>query len=96
MSESETSETSDSDWDQVQVVDGGYRERYVSAIVTVLLQAVQQVGPTEWDHQLLQTAADMENAGSDPEALAHLQDAVVIMKQTIAEWRAQEIPDEIP
>ena len=98
MNGSETSEDL-SDWDTATASDGGYRERSVMSFLAVLVQAVRRVNPVDWDAQLARTVADMEDAAPDyvtSKEREYLQDAVTLMQHQIADWRKQELPDEIP
>ena len=99
MAESETSEES-SEWDNATASDGGYRERYVTSILAVLVQEVRRVSPAEWDAQLAKTVADMEEATPDyaknQKERQYFQDAVTMMQCEIADWRKKELPDEVP
>ena len=99
MNESETSEES-SEWVSATASDYGYRERYVTSLLAVLVQEVRRVSPAEWDAQLAKTVKDMEEATPDfannPTERKYLEDAVTMMQCEIADWRKKELPDEVP
>ena len=99
MTESEVSEES-SEWDNATASDWGYRERYVTSILAVLVGEVRRVSPAEWDAQLAKTVKDMQEATPDyannPTERKYLEDAVTMMQCEIADWRRKELPDEVP